>query len=1436
MNTRIAKTLLVAAALVGATASSAKAYDLFGSGWNYTEPDKRDSDWTFVGPNYEEVYWLGSLDSRLVDAGVYRNASARLDWRDNYYFFDGTPEEDYARARLGTGAATGPTTASFDYFTPAQDGTYESGYYILNTSLGTTNIAIGQYYVGLGVLLEGEYDTDVIRAITVFERTVQVARTGSGDNGANAFSAFEGDNSQTLLPAFYNASFVGRNVLPVATDGEGSVDLAGSYVRVGDISLGFGSAEGLFAKDGGWLDIRGDLTLGAGGTIYIRDGEITSNVYTQYYTPGTLDTLGVLAIDSGILSVRSHFAQDMVAVWDQTLGFRDGAVNNSRLILAGVGYGFDGEGFGDASNGGGALRSITGENIQNGNISIVADGEGFLDGALIGTDLGSKLTINGSINGLNSLGSQGGADVIFNSVGNTVVNGALLGGINDVEKYGAGELVLAAGNNFTGEVLVEEGSLRITHSGALSGGDSDTFVADGASLVLDHATGLSLAENIHILGDGLAGVGGAIHNLSGANVTTGDVIVGTDGEGDYSATITVAASSSLTVGNIQAGEPDSYHTLTVDVDGADATAGAFTATGVTNTLDRLVKNGTGTATLTTLSNDFDTATVNDGKLIVLGSESTLESPFDAEFTKDGAGTAEFRGSHFYSDFDVDAGTLNLFGNVTLVGSVDNGDFDLGYTDLEADPVIQTSGTLNVESGATLTHISSDGEGGSYTNGFDIRNASVLDVKTGGTVQLNAAEIDLDDTGKVIVAGTLSTTDAIYANDQSTVEVLSGGVINAYIEAQDNSTVTIRTGGTINGDVETYNDAEFLVESGATHDGSYIAYGLADIVVNGTIGAEVVDVDSGELLATGHVFDLSGSARLSGSGVLTGSLLQTDGTVAPGNSVETLTVLGDYTNTNGVLEIEIGGTAGAGIDPNGNDQLAVGGTVTLGGTSVLEFKPYNVDPDTGLTFEPDQGNPAFQILATTTGGTLATVGTFNTVTNGTDTRVLFDHSTGKAYGTGLDLAARETFADYGDNGNRREIGRALWMESIARDNSTFADRNFESQGIQDSDLDLPITDPDTESLGLKAFILTSNAVNPDPLGATPEEIAGDLTQVGTDLGAAAVSVLTAGDVGAALDALSPEVYVGFTELNTRLNRNFSLLGATGRRSGDEKKWGFNLGYSGEQLTSNGTSAYNQFKAGSNTAYLTADLALGSQVHLNLSLGMDDGDVRARGFDGDTDSALAGIGISYTTSESFARIDLGAAFSSTDITAVRQGGVANLDEQDGYAVSLRVTFLPKDPPLKPAVAGKPAESPRLSLIPYIGLSVGSTTLDSFVESEAADTVQLGVAGYDRDSLVGEVGMGIEYALGANTTLTGIVAYEHEFDSSGETDLTAEFAEDGVTDTRFGIRSDGIGEGLFRVGLGLRQKLGAATSVGISYDALLGSGIDSGHHLKADVSFRF
>ncbi len=1411
---RFTKSLLVAAALVGATTATTKAYDLYDSNWNYSQPSMNFSE--SIGNDYWDTEWATLTSPRnsfflfspntnetdLVNAGVYRGIQGSFSWSGNEY--DNWPSYDpaYVDGELVTGVAG---VFSADYRYDFDSGNFTSGTYFFDSRDTTTNLAIGQNAYGI------DYDTDgdnggssVSGELTVYEREVQVARTGSGDQGANAFTAFQFDNSETLSGTFYNGTtFIGRNVLPTAyafSDGEGNYgpSLAGSVVVVADIALGFFDDEGLFAKDGGWLDIRGDLTLGADGTIYIRDGEITSNIYTHYYTPGTYDIAGRLAIETGILSVREYFAQDMIATWNQTLGFRDGAENDNRLVLQGMGYGFDGEGFfGPEGSSFGALRSITGDNVQNGNISVIGDGEGFgpfIDGAVIGTDVGSTLTINGTINGLNSENTEGGADLGYNSIGNTTQNGRILSGINNVYKLGTGELLINSSNTFTGNLEVEEGSVRITNSGALAGDSGDTFVESGASLVLDvvsPATGLSLVDDIHITGTGQVGVGGALHNKSGTNSTTGNLwVIDGDDIADLpaSGTVTVAASSSLTVANLRGGSTS--NTITIDVAGSGLTAGAFNVLGNTGALDNIIKNGSGNAEINQLSSELDDLRVNAGFMLIKGSEdSAADNIYDqleifgtVDGTNTSIGSVEIRGNHHYGEFDTTDINVLIKGNITVHYNYDGDDIDLNNYSV-----------VTLDAGATFNTTGFDVD--EWSVGGDLEENSKFIIK--GTFNaLDDTFLDLDDDATLDIRAGGVVNSRVVADDDSIVTIaaadgegLAAGVLNGNVEAYDRATITLN--GVINGDVETYGNATLTLGANAVHNGDYDTYGNSTIIINGTI-------DDNEDNSFGQNINLSGNGTLKGSGTIGGDLTQTGGRVAPGNSTDVLTVLGNYSINAGSLQIEIGGTEGPGNDPDGNDQLAVNGTVTVGGTAVLDFEPYN-------GYESTRGG-VFQILATDTGAARATIGTFDTVDlTGLTARVLFDHSTGKAYGTNLIKGVNgDTFAFYGaGNANRSEIGRALWMESIALDNSE-EDDNYGSGVILD-----PLEE--FENDGQKVFILTQT-----------NEDSGE--EESTALGSAAVSVLAAADVGAALDALSPEAFVGISELGVRVTRNFAQLPATKRKLAATNEWDFSIGYAGEQITSDGTSAYNSYKVSSDQVHLTAARDLSANLRLTLAAGIDDGEVGAAGFSADTDTQAFGLGLSFIPASKGWTADLGVALTRTDWTAARGAAQTQQDNQDGLGVALRVS-------LAPTVDG------ALSYAPYLGLSFATQDMGSVSEDATAAGVGVGFDGYERDSLVSELGLKAEYAVKPGTTITGVVAWEHDFENSGETTLNnVEFTDDGVTDTRFAVTSTGFGADIFRVGVGVRVDLGAKAAFSLGYDALISSESKSGQGIKADVAFRF
>ena len=118
-----------------------------------------------------------------------------------------------------------------------------------------------------------------------------------------------------------------------------------------------------------------------------------------------------------------------------------------------------------------------------------------------------------------------------------------------------------------------------------------------------------------------------------------------------------------------------------------------------------------------------------------------------------------------------------------------------------------------------------------------------------------------------------------------------------------------------------------------------ASGTGPFVFRNTGGT--LNIPVGRTLGTGPALTLDGGV-LAGDGSINGSVANAGGTVAPGSSPGTLTILGTYTQgPGGRLHAEI---AGAGA----HDRLQVNGAATLGGTLELVTAP-GFDPAASDTF-------------------------------------------------------------------------------------------------------------------------------------------------------------------------------------------------------------------------------------------------------------------------------------------------------------------------------------------------------------------------------------------------------------------------------------------------------------------------------------------------------
>ena len=561
----------------------------------------------------------------------------------------------------------------------------------------------------------------------------------------------------------------------------------------------------------------------------------------------------------------------------------------------------------------------------------------------------------------------------------------------------------------------------------------------------------------------------------------------------------------------------------------------------------------------------------------------------------------------------------------------------------------------------------------------------------------------------------------------------------------------------------------------------------------------LNVNQGTLAFTGisdnaNVTVASG-ATLKGSGRFNGNVINY-GTIAPGNSPGILVISGDYTATAGSLDLELANRSG--FAGTSHDQLRVGGDIFLANTLPADYSTFNPIDFGGFT---TVRGDVFQVIAGLTGAARNTFDKFDLAVYAStaNTRVLFDHSSGKAYGTGL-TAGTGTFRDYGATANQQEIGRALWMESIAYDKTAITDENFAATALD------PVAA--AAQTGYKAFILTNHTV------------AGEQA---TDLGLAAVSVLSAADATAALDALSPEAYAGVADLGIRVARGLVRQSFVPRRIAAPNEWDFDVGFVNDQLTSDGTSGYNSYQTRSNQLNVSASRALSEQLSLTIILGQDDGRVSAQNFDADVKTTGLGVSLAFTPESKVGRFDLGVAVTNANWDANRGDATASDDNQHGLSTGFRFTLAPS---IKKGV----------SFSPYIGFAYSRSRVNGFAESDAVGSVELAVDSFSRQSLQGELGINASYQLSSDSALSGVIGWEHEFRNSGETSMTAQFAETGVTDTRFTVNSGGFGSDLFRVGLNLRRDLTESSALTIGLTLVTGSAVSSGREIRANYSVRF
>lgn len=603
-----------------------------------------------------------------------------------------------------------------------------------------------------------------------------------------------------------------------------------------------------------------------------------------------------------------------------------------------------------------------------------ADGSNAIGGAGGTAGMGSG---NGGTGGDGGSGSPF-ADGTSGSDGAGGGQGGQLGGVSGGATGGGGAGGFA---NITGQTggggggggasgIVDSGASTITNNGTISGGNggngavlSGVYGSGGGAgngITLTSSNGSQITNNASATISGGNGGGGSASTGAGGNGGHGIFLQGNNNIISNAGTITGGSGGymSLASGNaIQlVGDNNRLELLAgSNISGnvvASGTDNVLNLGGNTNAsfdaadlgsqyqgFSELEKTGSGTWSLTAGASSFSgTTLVSAGTLQASGAGAFFSA---SAFTVSSGATLDLNNSNQTIGSLVGAGTVTL-GSGTLTAGGDNSSttFSGGITG---------TGGLTKNGTGTLTLIGLNG----YT-GLTTINA--------GALQIGNGSLSGSIAGNILNNGALSfnhdsSTDYTYAFDISGSGVLNKVDNNLLTFTGSNTytglttlsagTLQIGNGGTsgsLTGDVLNnaalvFNRADDSIYAGdISGSGTLTKLGAGKLVLGGisSIGGDT-RVDGGSLVVGGNAgssasltsdVDVASGALLGGHGRIIGNVdLASGASLAPGNSIGTLTVDGDVTfNSGSTLEIE--------ANPDGtSDRLISTGNVSLGGSSL-----------------------------------------------------------------------------------------------------------------------------------------------------------------------------------------------------------------------------------------------------------------------------------------------------------------------------------------------------------------------------------------------------------------------------------------------------------------------------------------------------------------------
>jgi len=403
---------------------------------------------------------------------------------------------------------------------------------------------------------------------------------------------------------------------------------------------------------------------------------------------------------------------------------------------------------------GGTLDIDADTNLDGANTGVLTLNGGTLAMTVTGGSTGNPViqTINNPI----TLGASGGSFNPTGGGGRNIINlSGVISGSGNLTKIGASVLQLSGNNSYSGQTLITNGGLILSHNNGLGSTSGSTTVNAGSALRI--AAGVVSPEPLFLNGTGrnidavdYGALGADAYSL-GTSTVSGNIALSTD------TNISVTGGSNLIV----SGSVSGTGTLTKTDTGSLTLAGTNTNSGATS-----VSAGT-----LVLDNG---AAIADSTAVSIASGATLR--LDASETigvLSGAGTLAMNGAHLTVNQTSDS---SFAGNITGSGSnltkSGSSKLTLSGTNTYTGVTSISGGSLNLTGALSGTTGATIGSGGTLEGSgslFATSSANTLTVQSGGILSPG-----ISGPGTITINGNLTIAAGGALTTQITGTVLGSG--------------------------------------------------------------------------------------------------------------------------------------------------------------------------------------------------------------------------------------------------------------------------------------------------------------------------------------------------------------------------------------------------------------------------------------------------------------------------------------------------------------------------------------------------------------------------------------------------------------------------------------------------------------------------------------